>query len=120
MSFLTLSAITIVRAYGWENVQLGKCRRGDVLSSKCPLRKFPVAKVFVEELSFGEASGWITNLSVKYSQKNCFKELLWLAAFAENPEEKFFSKWLKQLLTDLQFLKEWTKVLLKVTSKVCS
>ena len=34
---------TIVNAYGWENVQLGKCRRGG-----CPFRE-----VFV-----GEVSGW--------------------------------------------------------------
>ena len=79
---------TIVKAYGWENVQSGKCRRGDVHSGKFPLEKCRVGKVSVEELSFGEVSVWDlsigkyqssrspnANLSVKLSQKNGSKEL---------------------------------------------
>ena len=79
---------TFAKAYGWENVQLGKCRRGDVHSRNFPLGKCPVGKVSVEELFFGEVSVWDlsigtsqsrecpnNNLSVKRSQKTCFKEL---------------------------------------------
>ena len=79
---------TIVKVFGWENVQSGKCRKGDVRSGKFPLGKCRVGKVSVEELFFGEMSVWDlsigkyqsmrcpnTNLSVKLSRKNCFKEL---------------------------------------------
>ena len=79
---------TIVKAYGWENVQPEKCHRGDVHSGKFLLGKCPVGKVSVEELSFEEVSVWDlsigksqsrkcrnTNLSVKLCQMNCFKEL---------------------------------------------
>ena len=61
---------------------------GDVNSGKFSLGKCQIGKVSVEELSFGEVSVWDlsigkyqprkcpnTNLPLKLSQKNCFKEL---------------------------------------------
>ena len=62
---------TIVKAYGSENVQSGKClrERGDVHSGKFPLGKCPVGKVSVEELSFGEVPVWDLSMGKSQSKK---------------------------------------------------
>ena len=57
---------TIVKEYGWENVQPGKCRKGDAHSGKFLLGKCPVGTVSVKELSFKEVSVW--DLSTGKSQ----------------------------------------------------
>ena len=73
---------------------VGRMRsRGNVVgrnahSGKSPSEKCPVRKESIEKLSFGEVSVWHlcmgkcqsrncldTNLSIKLSQGNCFKEL---------------------------------------------
>ena len=98
---------TIAKAYGWENIQSGKCPRVDVHSAKFPMRKCRVGKVSVEELSFGEVSVWDlsigkyqprrcpnTNLSVKPSQKNCLKSSKkeqMTSCFCREPWGKSFS-----------------------------
>ena len=117
----------IVITNGCENARSGKCRRGNVQSGKSPSGKCPVGKVSVEELPFGEVSVCYlsmrkcqsgncpyTNLSIKRSQRNCFKDLYKRAmtsSFRRKPCRNPFS--LIKLLTDLQILKEWPKVLLK-------
>ena len=71
------------RMYGRENV-VGR----NVQSEKSPSWKSPVGQVSVEEMSFGKVSAWDlfmskcrlgnctgTNLSVKLSQRNFYKEL---------------------------------------------
>ena len=60
---------TIVKACGWENVQPGKCHRGDVHSVKFLLGKCPVGKVSVEELSFEEMSVWDLSKGKSQSRK---------------------------------------------------
>ena len=101
MSFLSLFAIfaysqvflrslvtSIVKIYNWENVRPGKCRR-----EECPIKEFSVGEVSGRAImhrgtllrgsvSLGSVHEECqsrncpdTNLSVKPSQRNCYKEL---------------------------------------------